>query len=158
MLTFIQSRLARRAHPAGQGKNTACFAFVALLAISAATAQIASAQIAAGTTGIDATGNARSEMAACHNGTTQQARETCMTEVRNANGEKRAGSLTGGSDFSANALKRCDVFPEASDQAACRARIMGESEAKGGVAAGGVIRETETVVSPSSEGAVPVKP
>jgi len=158
MSTFIKSRLERSAQRAGQGKKTACFAVVTLLAITAATAQIAYGQIAAGTTGIDATGNARSEMAACHNGTTQQARETCMTEVRNANGEKRAGSLAAGTDFSANALKRCDVFKEAADQAACRERIRGEGNATGGVAAGGVMRQSETAVPVNSEGAVLVKP
>ena len=158
MSTFIKSRLDRAAQRAGQGKKTAFFAVVTLLAITAATAQIAYGQIAAGTTGIDATGNARSEMAACHNGTTQQARETCMTEVRNANGEKRAGSLAAGTDFSANALKRCNVFKEPANQAACRERIRGEGNATGGVAAGGVMRQSETAVPVNSEGAVLVKP
>lgn len=158
MLTLLKSQLKRSAQLAGQGKKTAYFVFVAVLAITAATTQVAYGQIAPGTTGIDATGNARSEMAACHNGTTQQARETCITEVRNAKGEKRAGSLAAGTDFSANALKRCDVFKEPADQAACRERIRGEGNASGGIAAGGVMRKSETAVPVNSEGAVLVKP
>ena len=46
----------------------------------------------------------------------------------------------------ANALRRCEVFKAAEDQSACRARVMGETEAQGSVAGGGVLRETETVV------------
>ena len=59
-------------------KSTFAFLAASLLTVAA------TAQIASGTTGIDATGNAASEMAACNNGSTQQSRETCMTEVRNA--------------------------------------------------------------------------
>ena len=69
-----------------------------------------------------------------------------MTEVKNANAAKRAGKLGTSGDFSANALRRCEVFKAAEDQSACRARVMGETEAQGSVAGGGVLRETETVV------------
>ncbi|NMM10386.1 MAG: hypothetical protein HHJ16_08940 [Polaromonas sp.] len=117
------------------------------LAISL-TLTVASAQIASGTTGIDATGNEKSEMAACNSGKTQQNRATCITEVKNANAAKRAGKLdNNGGQFSANALKRCDVF-KGDDQAACKARIDGDVKIQGSVAEGGVIRELETVVAP----------
>ena len=133
------------------------FAAVALMAL-AATSQIASAQLASGTTGIDATGDARSEMAACLNGTTQQAKETCMTEVRNANAAKRAGKIdNSGGQFSANAMKRCDVF-SGEDLIACQARIAGYGQTQGGVAGGGVIRQVETVVVPADAGSVRVQP
>ena len=128
------------------GRGTTYFGFAAVLALTAATAQIASAQIASGTTGIDATGNAKAEMAACHNGSTQQAKATCMSEVRNANAEKRAGKLGSGANYSANALKRCEIFKEADDLDACKARVMNDSTAQGGVASGGVLREAETEV------------
>lgn len=141
MLTSIQSRFLHPARLNRLGKGVTCFGFAALLAMTAATAQIAS-----GTTGIDATGNAKSEMAACTSGKTQQARTTCMTEVRNANAEKRAGKLGNSGDFAANALKRCEAFKEADDQNACRARVMSESKAQGSIAGGGVLREAETVV------------
>ena len=149
--------LARRAPFGLSGGAVRCLA-VALLTLTAATAQIALAQIAPGTTGIDNTGRANSEMAACRNGKTQQARETCMTEVRNANAEKRAGKLGTDTDLSANALKRCDVFQKADDQAACRARVLGEQNAQGGVAAGGVLREAETALPAPAPGSLPAKP
>lgn len=139
-------------HPARRDRNghgAACFAGAAMLALSAATVQTAAAQTAAGTTGIDSTGSASSEMARCHNGTTQQARDTCMAEVRNASAEKRAGTLGNGADYSANALQRCQVFQQADEQAACKARIMNEQNSQGGVAPGGVLRETETVLPAS---------
>jgi hypothetical protein len=134
-------------------KGLAGFVFTALLAMTAATAQVAS-----GTTGIDATGNASSEMAACNNGTTQQDRATCMTEVKNANAAKRAGQIdNAGGQFKANALKRCDVL-SGEDKVACQARIVGYGETKGSVAGGGVIREVETVVLPKNESNVVIQP
>ena len=87
-------------------------------------------------------------MAACNSGKSQQNRVTCITEVKNANAAKRAGKLdNNGGQFSANALKRCDVF-KGDDQAACKARIDGDVKIQGSVAEGGVIRELETVVAP----------
>ena len=143
MLTTMQSRFLRPERLSRLGKGMTYFGLTALLAMSA---QLACAQIAAGTTGIDATGNAKSEMDACTSGKTKQARSACMTEVRNANAEKRAGKLGTGTDYSANAMKRCDVFKEADDQAACKARILGERNAQGGVAEGGALRESITIV------------
>ncbi len=146
--------LSRTDHPARLnrlGKGVTCFGFAALLALTATTAQIASAQIASGTTGIDDTGNAKSEMAACNSGKTQQAKSTCMTEVRNANAEKRAGKLGNGADFSANAMKRCEVFKASDDQVACRARVMSDGKAQGSIASGGVLREAETVITPAAQ-------
>lgn len=149
------------------GKGVTYFGLTALLAMTAVTAQIAFAQVASGTTGIDATGDPKSELAACTSGKTQQDRATCMTEVRNANAAKRAGKLgNSNGQFAANALKRCDVF-KGEDQAACRARIVGQGKIEGSVAGGGVLREVETVVTtsetgpaivPPSKGAAPPRP
>ena len=148
-----------RVAPFGQpGSSAVRFLAIALLAVPAVTAQIAFAQIAPGTTGIDNTGNAGSEMAACMNGKSQQTQATCMTEVRNANSEKRAGKLGADVDLSANALKRCEVFQKADDMAACKARVLGEQNAQGGVAAGGVLRETETALPAPGMGSPPAKP
>lgn len=141
----------RQVHP--WGKGAAYFGLAVLLSMGAATAQIAS-----GTTGIDATGSARSEMAACLSGKTQQDRETCITEVRNANAEKRAGKLeSGNGQLSANALKRCDVF-KGEDLVACQARIVGYGKTDGSVAGGGVVREVETVVVPPGATDVRIQP
>ena len=130
-------------------------AFV-LLAVGAVTA--ASAQIASGTTGIDATGNAQSEMAACLNGKTPQDRETCVTEVKNANAAKRAGKVdNSGGQFKENALSRCDVL-QGEQQIACQARVVGYGESAGSVGGGGVIRQVETVVVPADATKVTIQP
>ena len=122
------------------------------------TIGLASAQIASGTTGIDATGNAQSELAACNSGRTQQDRETCMTEVKNANAAKRAGKVdNSGGQYKANAMARCDVF-KGEEQIACQSRIIGYGDSKGSVAGGGVIRQVETVVVPADADKVRIQP
>lgn len=133
-------------------KAAAGFAFSVLLAASA------TAQIASGTTGIDATGNTQSEMAACNNGKTQQSRTTCLTEAKNASAAKRAGKVdNAGGQFKANAMKRCDVL-QSQDKVACEARVAGYGNQQGSVAGGGVITEIETVVVPQSAGPVTIQP
>ncbi len=133
-------------------KVVLAFSMTAVFAITA------TAQIASGTTGIDATGNAASEMAACNNGTTQQSRETCMTEVRNANAEKRAGKIdNAGGQFSANALMRCNVL-QGEDKIACEARVTGYGNPQGSVAGGGVITQVETVVVPATPEVINIQP
>ena len=144
MLKSIQSRFCHFVPPARARNGMACFRLAALLAMSGS---IAAAQIANGTTGIDDTGNAKSEMAACTSGKSQQARATCMTEVRNANAAKRAGKLGTNSDYAANALKRCEVFKTSSDQAACKARVMNEKNGTGSVASGGILFEAVVPVA-----------
>lgn len=124
----------------------------ALLAATAATAQVAS-----GTTGIDATGNVQSERAACVSGKTQQDRATCLREANNAAADKRAGKLDSGTNYAANALARCDVLT-GEDKAACQARIAGYGNTSGSVAGGGVIREVETVVVPANATSVVIEP
>lgn len=134
-------------------KGAAGFVFTAMLAMTAATAQVAS-----GTTGIDATGNAQSEAAACNSGRTQQDRDTCLREVRNANAEKRAGKLdNAGAQFNANAVQRCNALT-GEDKVACEARIVGYGSTQGSVAGGGVIREVETVVMPKDSTNVVIVP
>jgi hypothetical protein len=128
-------------------KGVAGCALTALLAMSAATAQIAS-----GTTGIDATGNAQSEMAACTSGRSQQDRATCITEVKNANAAKRAGKIdNAGGQFRANVL-------ESQDKAACEARVLGYGNPQGSVAGGGVVTEIESVARPGDGSTVLVQP
>lgn len=133
-------------------KSAATFLGTAILAVSAI------AQIANGTTGIDATGNAASEMAACKNDTSQQSRETCMTEVRNANAAKRAGKVdNAGGKFKANALMRCNPLKD-DDKVACEARVAGLGSSQGSVAGGGVITQMETVVVPKGSDVINVQP
>ena len=139
-------------------KGATCFGCAAVIALTAAVAQIATAQVAPGTTGIDATGNPGNEMAACNSGQTQQDRETCMKEVRHANADKRAGKLdNAGGQFGANAAQRCDALT-GEDKIACEARVVGIGGTQGSVAEGGVIREVETVVVPGDGSTVRVQP
>jgi hypothetical protein len=152
--TFSRQRpLPSKSHTLRLVASVTAFILLTVGAISAASAQIAS-----GTTGIDATGNAQSELAACNNGKTQQERQTCMTEVRNANAAKRAGKVdNNGGKFKENALARCDVF-KGEEQVACQARIVGYGDAAGSVAGGGVIRQVETVVVPADATNVKIQP
>ena len=144
---------ASKSHAMRLAASATAFVFFTFGAITAASAQIAS-----GTTGIDATGNAQSELAACNSGKTQQDRQTCITEVRNANAAKRAGKVdNSGGRFKQNALSRCDVF-QGEEQIACQARVVGYGEAAGSVAGGGVIRQVETVVVPADATNVRIQP
>lgn len=132
------------------GKGVACLGAAAMLVLSAAMAPLASAQTADGNTGIDASGNAKSEMAACRSGKTAEDRATCMKEARNAQAAKRTGKLQNYGDFSANALERCKVFKAPDDQSACQARVE-QARIDGSVAEGGILREARTeVMAPSS--------
>jgi len=134
-------------------KSLALAGLAALCAAGAATAQVQ-----AGTTGIDNSGNAQQERAACMNGQTQQDRATCLREVANANADKRRGKLdTNGGDFASNALKRCDVL-QGEDRAACQARMAGRGDTDGSVAGGGVLRSVETVLLPPGETTVRIQP
>ena len=114
------------------------FAVSALLAVGAAAAQMA--------TGIDNTGSYQSEGQACMSGRTQQDRDTCLKEARNANADKRRGVLDTQGNLEANAMARCNAFTTGEDKAACQARVMGMGNTSGSVAGGGLIRELETVV------------
>ena len=130
-------------------------AFVLLTASLVGMSAIA--QIASGTTGIDATGNAASEMAACKNGKTQQSRETCMNEVSNANAAKKAGKVdNAGGQFKAHALMRCSALKD-EDKVACEARVIGLGKPAGSVAGGGVITEIESAVIPKTSAPINIQ-
>jgi hypothetical protein len=121
----------------------AFFGVAAFLAMTAASAQVATE-----TTGIDASGNYQQEVNACMTGKTQQDRDTCLREARNAQGDKKRGVLdNAGTSFESNAMARCDVF-KGEDKTACQARMMGYGSTSGSVAGGGLLREVETVVTP----------
>ena len=142
MFASLKSRFTRPSPLHRMGKGAIYFGLTALLATAAATAQIATPD----TTGLDSTGNARSEMAACKSGKTRQDRTACMKEVHNANAEKRAGKLGSGADYTANAMRRCEIFKETEDQAGCRARVESQAQLDGSVGAGGVLRQGEIMV------------
>jgi len=135
-------------------KSLISFGAIALLAVGAATAQVA----ISGTTGIDATGSYQSEVNACMSGMTQQDRDTCLKEARNAQADKRRGVLDTQGNLEANAMARCGAFTNAEDKAACQARTMGMGSAEGSVAGGGLIKEVETVVLPAGQSSVTIEP
>src|SRR3954470_9852144 len=126
------------------------FGVAALLAMSAATAQVAT-----GTTGIDASGSYQREVQACMSGKTQEDQATCLKEARNAQADKKRGILDNGTNFQANAVARCDALT-GEDKAACQARMMGFGNTTGSVAGGGVLREVETVVLPRGQSTVTI--
>ena len=142
MFTFLKPRCLTSSQLKRFGKGVIWSGPTALLAMTAATAQVAPLD----TTGLDASGKARSEAVACNSGKTQQDRVACLAEVRNANAEKRAGKLGNVADYTANAMRRCDVFKESEALAACRARVESQAGLDGSVAGGGVLRQKETVV------------
>lgn len=129
------------------------FSAATLLAATAATAQVAS-----GTTGIDASGNYQQEVQACRSGKTQQDQPTCLKEARNAQADKKRGVLdNAGGNFAANAAARCEAL-QGEDRAACDARMMGYGSVTGSVAGGGLLREVETVVMPQAASSVTIEP
>lgn len=134
-------------------KSLVSFGVSALLAMTAATAQVAT-----GTTGIDASGNYQQEVQACLSGRTQQDQATCLREARNAQAEKKRGALENADGhFQANAAARCDVLA-GEEKAACQARMMGYGSTSGSVAGGGLLREVETVVLPQGSSSVTIQP
>lgn len=140
-------------HNARSRKSLMSFGVAALLAVTAATAQVAT-----GTTGIDATGSYQHEVQSCLTGKTQQDQDTCLREARNAQADQKRGLLDNAqAQFDANAVARCDVLT-GEDKAACKARVMGFGNTTGSVAGGGVLREVETVVLPPGANSVTVEP
>lgn len=136
------------------------FAAVSLIAMSAATAQVAS-----GTpdtlSSPDPTSTYRMQVQACKTGQTQQDRATCLREAQNAHAARQRGALYNGAgeaQYEANAKARCDVFRDAEDKAACEARVMGYGNVSGSVAGGGLLREVETVVLPPGQDSVTIEP
>jgi len=150
----IQSHSAASA-PARFGAGLALFGATAVIAMASATAQVAS-----NFTGADGSGSFTSERASCMAGKTQQARDTCLEEARNAAADKNRGLVQSQplDTYAANRMKRCETFNAGTeDRAACIARVQGEGAASGNVASGGVVREVETIVLPPS-GQVRIEP
>ena len=131
-------------------KALVSYGVAALLAMTAATAQVAT-----GTTGIDASGSYQQEVNACLTGRTQQDQATCLREARNAQADKKRGVLDDGANYQANARARCNVL-SGEERSACEARMMGYGTVSGSVAGGGVIREVETVVMPAGQGSITI--
>lgn len=135
-------------------RSLVSFGAIALLAVTAATAQVAGGGTSAD---IDATGNLRQELQACMSGRTQQDRDACLQEARNAHAAKQRGKLETRGNLEANALARCEPL-SGEDKAACQARVMGYGSTSGSVEGGGILREVETVVLPPGQTSVTIEP
>jgi hypothetical protein len=143
-------------------KSMLSYGAAALLAVGAASAQVA---FAAGSDAsfpggnmIDNTGSYQSEVQSCLSGKTQQDRDTCLKEARNAHADKQRGVLNTYGEHEQNAMARCDVFSNGEDKAACEARVLGYGSVDGSVAGGGLLRESETVVLPAGQHSVTIDP
>ncbi|WBY00648.1 hypothetical protein PE066_14390 [Ramlibacter tataouinensis] len=135
------------------------FAAFSLLALGAATAQVAAAADAAPPA--ESAASYRAQVQDCKAGRTQQDRATCLLEARNAHAAQQRGALSNGASpaqYEANAMARCEVFKDAESKAACEARVMGYGNVSGSVAGGGVLREVETVVLPPGQDSVTIEP
>lgn len=144
-------------------KSVLSYGAAALLALGAASAQVAMAAGSSeaafpGAAMIDSTGSYRSEVQACMTGRTQEDRETCLTEARNAHAAKARGNLNTYGEHEQNAVARCNVFQNGEEKAACEARVLGYGSVDGSVAGGGLIRESETVVLPPGQRSVTIDP
>lgn len=132
-----------RAHEPHWHPSILAFGAASLMAVTAATAQVAS--------GIDNSGDYRQEVKACQQGKTGEDRATCLREARNAHAEKLRGRLDTAGSLQANALARCNVFRVGDERQACEARVAGQGDVSGSVAGGGILREyAMTVPAPES--------
>jgi len=136
------------------------FGAAALLAVGAATAQVATNNDTAfpGAAAIDSTGSYQHEVNSCNNGMTQQSRADCLKEARNAAADKSRGVLNTYPSHEDHAMARCDVHAVGEDRAACEARVLGMGNIDGSVAGGGLLRESETVILPNGQHSVTVQP
>ena len=100
---------------------------------------------------LDNSGNHRQELRACREGRTAENLSTCLREAHAAEAERKRGRLTNTGDFEQNALARCQAFKRQDDQAACRARIVGQVEILGSVAGGGILRQAASAAPTAEE-------
>ncbi len=128
-------------------KRAAYFWGATLLVLGAALMSASASAQTASASSLDTTGNFKSEVAACAERATPQARQICIGEARTAQAAKRAGKLENyGANFEANAFKRCEVFKLADDRSACEARVKGATM-DASVIDGGVLRESSVTIT-----------
>jgi len=137
-------------------RSLASFGVAALLAVTAAGAQVATTPATPVGIDLDTSGQYSSEVRACMSGRTAADQATCLQEARNAEADRKRGQLADPqATFRANARARCDALG-GEDKAACEARMMGYGAVSGSVAGGGVLRQVETVVMPPGQSAITV--
>jgi hypothetical protein len=88
-------------------------------------------------------------------------REACLREAGAVRQAARRGALANDispAELRRNALARCEVHQDAVDRAACQRMTEGEGASQGSVEAGGILRETITVIQPSPQAETGVEP
>jgi hypothetical protein len=95
----------------------------------------------------EADANYQRERAVCLNGTSNQDRATCLREAGAALAQARRGQLVNADEsmLQQNAVVRCNALPQA-DRNDCVRRITGDARISGSAPAGGIYRETVTIV------------
>ena len=137
-------------------KSLTSFGVAALLAVTAAGAQVAGSGTPPLGAELDASGRYQQEVRACMDGRTAADQATCLKEARNAEADRKRGALGGSNaQFEANARARCNALG-GEEKAACEARMMGYGTVSGSVAGGGILREVETVVMPAGRTSITV--
>lgn len=89
----------------------------------------------------------RLEMAVCNSGQSNQSVANCRREAGSALAEARRGSLDDAPDqYQRNALLRCQAHTRGDDRVACEARILGQGDISDAAQAGGLLRQSTTVL------------
>lgn len=118
-----------------------------LTVVTTATLMCASAALAAQPQALtQAQARYRHDMAVCNSGQSNQNVATCRREAGSALAEAKRGGLSNNAEADAkNALKRCAVHT-GNDRTACEARILGEGDITKASQAGGMLRQSTTVI------------
>ncbi len=116
------------------------------LALAFAVSAFAVAGTASAAGAMRGGGMYQDEVSVC--GHNQQDRAACIREAGAARQAAARGQLSNAPDYMQNAMARCQR-QEASDRAACEARVRGNgrTDVQGSVMGGGLIYETVTPIS-----------
>lgn len=89
----------------------------------------------------------RMDMAVCNSGQSNQSVANCRREAGSALAEARRGALDDVPDqYLNNALQRCQAHTRGDDRVACEARILGQGDISDASQAGGLLRQSTTVL------------
>ena len=127
--------------------------------VAAATVSAALAAPLAGAQNLDPNAQYQQDLLRCEQEQSVVDIEACKKEAAAALQATRSNTLVNGAgtDYQANERARCMALPE-TQRADCLLLISGQNtQIKGGVSQGGVLRET-TIIIPAPEPVAPAKP
>lgn len=94
----------------------------------------------------DAQARYRQDMERCNSGQSNQDLTTCRQEAQHALAAARRGALEDApGQYQKNSVQRCEAL-KGDDRSDCEARMRGEGGVEGSVEAGGILRQSVTVV------------